>query len=1161
MKKIYSILSLLLLCSIVAFADSERVVIASDIASNVTYSIDDNNVVTLTVTPAEGKYLTDISAMKTVDASVAAPQRRTDIPVAAYTLTKTSTTADRSQEATYTMTLEDGFGAYVTATFADRTAITADQITLSAASFTYDGSDQKATVSIDGLTLDTDYTISYKETEWKDAGTYTVTITGIDSYKGTIEKTFEIQQVATEITINDLPMELLVGEDINIGAVLTPAEAGSLVYTSDNETVATVDETGTITALSEGTAKITVSFPGNKNYAAANSEMFGITVSLNPTSVTTNLPSTPFEMWIGDSYALVATTTPTGLNVTYIPDNSGVVSVDENGVVTALKEGTASITVKVGDNKVYAENSTVATFTVIKIPTVLDVTVNYPQTYDPMSNFLVNGTVKMKETEYGVDKGAVDIYLNEEFKLTVNVDNAGSFSCDLGPLNAGTYKLYAKYSDESGKFDEAEWPVNTATFEIGKKSLTIDESSVSINDKVYDGTTSATISGSASLVGGDQVTVSSSGVSATFADENVGSNKVVTVTGFALDGADNNNYELTNPGFTLKGNITKAPLTVTAKDNSIKYGDEAANDGVTYNGFVNNEDASVLVGTLDYSYTNNKGAYGEENNAIGTYQITPSGLTSDNYAITFVPGTLTVDPKPNTAYTVKHYQQNLADDGYPTVATATEDKTGAGGEQTAAEAKEYKGFTAQAFSQETIAADGTTVVKIYYTRNKYNVTLPAAVAEGSITTADGTANLKYGASITLTITTNEGYTLKSICATGGATLAGSGHTRTLTMADQAVSVQADWEAVTPESKTTEVTENVTVVDANNAEVSSIEVGAETTTVTISGTVNDGTNDVPVTSIADGTFTTENTANVLSIDLSETQVDLDMDRKADGSPVKDVPDNTLIYLPAGSTMTGDNVIVKGAGSDFTCNNFVMDDEKSYNVPHPFTANNATLNREFTANQTCTVCLPYDVPAAGVHGKIYTFTSVANNQVTMTEDADGLNANVPYIFVPDGTDNISVTGSITVEIVDNNTSANDFTFKGIYEDHTFTAEEIAKGVFGFAGANAVGATPGHFAKAATGAYIKAKRAYLEYTGSATNPDIEGPDVPSPRFGDLETPLPNSMDVILVDADGTTTNIGKMELMEDGETPRYNLSGQRVGKSHKGIVIENSKKMVIK
>ena len=627
MKRIYSILSLLLLCSIVAFADSERVVIANDVASHVVINSIEGNVVTLTVTPAEGQYLADISAMKTIDASAAAPQRRADIPVgAAYTLTKTSATADRSQEATYTMTLEDGFGAYVTATFADRTAITADQITLSAESFTYNGSDQKATVSIDGLTLDTDYTISYKETEWKDAGTYTVTITGIDSYKGTIEKTFEIGKK---------PL-------------------------TDNDVVASISK----------------------------------------------------------------------VNNTY------------------------QVSVTHGE-KTLVEN-----------------------------------------TDYTLGEGA-------------------------GQTSGSSY------------------------------------------------------------------------------------NYSIPVTG--------------------KGNYS-GEVTATWSD------------------------------------------------AIAAYIVN-------------------------------------------------------------------------------------------------------------------------------------------------------------------------------------------VIDANNAEVSSVEVGTETTTVTISGTVSDGTNDVPVTSIADGTFTTENTANVLSIDLSETQVDLDMDRKADSSPVKDVPDNTLIYLPEGSTMTGDNVIVKGAGSDFTCNNFVMDDEKSYNVPHPFIASNATLNREFTAKQTCTVCLPFNVPAAGVHGKIYTFTSVANNQVTMTEDADGLDANVPYIFVPDGTNNISTTGSIAVEIAGNNTSANDFTFKSIYEDHTFTAKEIAKGIYGFAGANAVGATPGRFAKAATGAYIKGMRAYLEYTGSATDPGLEGTDVSSPRYNDLDSPLPDSMNVILVDADGTTTNIGKMELMEDGETPRYNLSGQRVGKSHKGIVIENSKKMVIK
>ena len=48
--------------------------------------------------------------------------------------------------------------------------------------------------------------------------------------------------------------------------------------------------------------------------------------------------------------------------------------------------------------------------------------------------------------------------------------------------------------------------------------------------------------------------------------------------------------------------IKTAALTVTAKDKSIDYGGEAANDGVEYSGFVNNETASVLTGTLAYAY-------------------------------------------------------------------------------------------------------------------------------------------------------------------------------------------------------------------------------------------------------------------------------------------------------------------------------------------------------------------------------------------------------------------------------------------------------------------------------------------------------------------------------------------------------------------------------
>ena len=95
--------------------------------------------------------------------------------------------------------------------------------------------------------------------------------------------------------------------------------------------------------------------------------------------------------------------------------------------------------------------------------------------------------------------------------------------------------------------------------------------------------------------------------------------------------------------------ITPAALTVTANNKTIGYGDEAANDGVNYSGFVNSETETALDGELSYSYnTASDGtgtAYTPYDSPIGTYHIIPTGLTSTNYAITFVPGTLTVEQK------------------------------------------------------------------------------------------------------------------------------------------------------------------------------------------------------------------------------------------------------------------------------------------------------------------------------------------------------------------------------------------------------------------------------------------------------------------------------------------------------------------------------------
>ena len=83
--------------------------------------------------------------------------------------------------------------------------------------------------------------------------------------------------------------------------------------------------------------------------------------------------------------------------------------------------------------------------------------------------------------------------------------------------------------------------------------------------------------------------------------------------------------------------INKAGLSVTANDHSITYGDEPTNNGVAYSGFVNGETSSALGGSLAYAYS-----YERYANVGDNFTITPSGLTSNNYEITFTPGTLIV---------------------------------------------------------------------------------------------------------------------------------------------------------------------------------------------------------------------------------------------------------------------------------------------------------------------------------------------------------------------------------------------------------------------------------------------------------------------------------------------------------------------------------------
>ena len=102
--------------------------------------------------------------------------------------------------------------------------------------------------------------------------------------------------------------------------------------------------------------------------------------------------------------------------------------------------------------------------------------------------------------------------------------------------------------------------------------------------------------------------------------------------------------------------IFRAPIAVKANDNTIVYGQDGAANGFVYgkksgNSFVYDNftpDTTQINGTVTYKFLDAaEDEYGAGNLA-GEYKIRPSGLTSDNYDITFVDGKLTVGPKPLT---------------------------------------------------------------------------------------------------------------------------------------------------------------------------------------------------------------------------------------------------------------------------------------------------------------------------------------------------------------------------------------------------------------------------------------------------------------------------------------------------------------------------------
>jgi trimeric autotransporter adhesin len=165
---------------------------------------------------------------------------------------------------------------------------------------------------------------------------------------------------------------------------------------------------------------------------------------------------------------------------------------------------------------------------------------------------------------------------------------------------------------------------------INALALTVSATGV---DKVYDGTTNATVTLSDNRILGDNF--SDTYTTASFADANAGSNKTVSVSGIAISGPDAINYTANTTASTT-ANITLGSLTISADNKAKTAGLPNPSLTASYVGFVGGDNTNALTTQATLSTT------ATTNSPVGTYPITASGAVSPNYTISYNSGTLTV---------------------------------------------------------------------------------------------------------------------------------------------------------------------------------------------------------------------------------------------------------------------------------------------------------------------------------------------------------------------------------------------------------------------------------------------------------------------------------------------------------------------------------------
>lgn len=198
-------------------------------------------------------------------------------------------------------------------------------ITLAADSYTYDGTAKTPEVTVEGLTLGTDYTVSYAGNV--NAGTAAVTVTGTGNYTGTKSLTFKIEPK----NISAIAASITVANCTYTGKEQQPAVTVKGLTKGKDYTVAYSNN------VNAGTGKAAIT--GKGNYTGTTTVNF--TIAKKAATITASNKTTA----VGAKAFRLGAKVNSGGKLSYTTSSKKIVTVNNSGKVTVKGVGKATITI------------------------------------------------------------------------------------------------------------------------------------------------------------------------------------------------------------------------------------------------------------------------------------------------------------------------------------------------------------------------------------------------------------------------------------------------------------------------------------------------------------------------------------------------------------------------------------------------------------------------------------------------------------------------------------------------------------------------------------------------------------------------------------------------------------------------------------------------